>query len=167
MRQCIWILFLLFTGTSVYSQQWKGIKQSKLSKAVLSISKSADSSRTLKFLVSTTDIHKAESLLVSKKLESRIKAKFHPSGVLLVELPLTEIAEIFRGPELIRFIEVHRQPKEETHINGFDRTANGLNLMKAFFPAINASGISVSVKERRFDSADIDLRGRVKSTGIE
>ena len=95
-------------------------------------------------------------------MESRIRGKFYPSRVLLVELPLTEIAEIFRGQELIRFIEVHRQPKEETHINGYDRTANGLNSMKAFFPALNGSGITISVKERRW----YELSGQIKKNRV-
>ncbi|HEY0680414.1 MAG TPA: S8 family serine peptidase, partial [Chitinophagaceae bacterium] len=60
----------------------------------------------------------------------------------------------------------HRKPKEELLVSGFDLGANRVNAVHHHYPAIHGGGLMVSVKENRFDSADIDLRGRVINSNL-
>jgi hypothetical protein len=53
------------------------------------------------------------------------------------------------------------QVREETPVPGHNRFVNGLNVVAARYPWLDGSGRTVSIKEFRFDTADIDLRGRV------
>lgn len=54
-----------------------------------------------------------------------------------------------------------QKPKEELAISGFDLSANQLNLVHARYPSFNGEGQHISIKENDFDTADIDLKGRI------
>lgn len=54
-----------------------------------------------------------------------------------------------------------RIAKEETVLGDFDMTLNGASAVHSFHPAINGEGIVISVKEKPFDTNDLDLKGRV------
>jgi len=68
--------------------------------------------------------------------------------------------------EGIVFINEYHPPKEELSTGAVDYTLNKINLVRKYFPTINGDSIFVSVKERSFDTADIDLKGRVFSSGV-
>ena len=70
--------------------------------------------------------------------------------------------------EIVNFIDIRlNAPKEETVINDYDNSANSINLFFAKYPNINGDGLTVSVKENKFDEADIDFKNRIKVTGLE
>jgi len=59
-----------------------------------------------------------------------------------------------------------RIPGVESHIEGFDPSVNQLNLLHSRFPQLNGKGITISIKEQKVDSGDIDFKGRFKSSSI-
>jgi hypothetical protein len=58
------------------------------------------------------------------------------------------------------------KPKEELAITGFDLSANQLNLVHSKYPLMNGEGQHVSIKEENFDTADIDIKGRIESSPL-
>jgi hypothetical protein len=60
----------------------------------------------------------------------------------------------------IIFIAEARKPFTERELTGFDLSANRINKAHRDWPAVNGSGLTVSIKENKMDTADIDLRGR-------
>lgn len=60
----------------------------------------------------------------------------------------------------ITFIGAGRTAKTERELTGFDLTANSINTAHAYWPAITGSGLTISIKENRMDTADIDFKGR-------
>ena len=76
----------------------------------------------------------------------------------------TFIFQLLSLPELI-FADL-RQPKarDEQVLNDVDLSMNLVPLAHRKFPAITGSGVTGSVREDRFDTADIDFKGRVLPT---
>jgi hypothetical protein len=66
----------------------------------------------------------------------------------------------FISQPAVLFADVIRRPKPEIIINTSNLTANRINIAQQQFPLIRGQRITVSVKEDRFDTADIDLVGR-------
>lgn len=59
-----------------------------------------------------------------------------------------------------------KQAKEESIITDFNNSFNTINTVHALYPALNGDGLTVSVKENNFDTADIDFSRRIVGTGI-
>jgi len=74
-----------------------------------------------------------------------------------VLLPLPGIIFIEKGSRIA---------KEEIQVGNLDLSVNKINLVHRNFPSINGDGITVSVKENKPDTTDIDLRGRFLSTNL-
>ena len=74
-----------------------------------------------------------------------------------VLLPLPGIIFIEKG---------NRIPKEELQVGNLDLSVNKINLAHRNFPSINGDGITVSVKENKLDTTDIDFKGRFLSTNL-
>lgn len=60
----------------------------------------------------------------------------------------------------IIFIAEARKPFTERELTGFDLSANRINKAHRVWPAINGNGLTVSIKENKMDTSDIDLKGR-------
>lgn len=59
-----------------------------------------------------------------------------------------------------KYLELARQPLEESTQKGLDFSLNQIELLKNEFPYLTGSGMTISIKENRFDSTDIDLLNR-------
>jgi len=68
--------------------------------------------------------------------------------------------DLLNHDAIIFISEYNRQPKEELQINSLDLSANKINLLHSKLPALNGSGLTVSIKENKPDTTDIDLAGR-------
>ncbi|MGZ3924230.1 MAG: S8 family peptidase, partial [Flavisolibacter sp.] len=58
------------------------------------------------------------------------------------------------------FGDIYRAPKEELTTGTLDLSLNRINLVHNKFPFINGDSIFASIKEQRFDTSDIDIKGR-------
>jgi len=59
-----------------------------------------------------------------------------------------------------------RIPKEERPIDQLDFRVNKIEFLQQAFPWLDGSGLTVSIKEQRFDSVDLDLLGRYLPSGL-
>ncbi|WP_162944663.1 S8 family peptidase [Flavisolibacter nicotianae] len=85
---------------------------------------------------------------------------------LLMRLPVRSLDSLARNEQVL-FINRTHPPKEEVNTGTSDPTLNQITYAQARFPIIRGDSIHVSVKERLFDTTDIDLKGRVFRTGLE
>ena len=80
---------------------------------------------------------------------------------------IEELNNIFLSLPGIIFIEKgNRTAKEEIQVGNLDLSVNKINLTHRNFPPINGDGITVSVKENKPDTTDIDFKGRFLSTNL-
>src|ERR1700741_1007525 len=90
----------------------------------------------------------------------------YPSIGLLVVRSSWNYIDSLLPSKMIRFIDMPRKPKEELAVGLTDNSVNQINLAHRNYPAINGNNLVVSIKENRFDSSDIDFKGRFLSTSI-
>lgn len=69
-------------------------------------------------------------------------------------------------PAVVYIEDGSRKPKEEQQVSNLDKTANTINLVHRWYPQWNGAGITLSVKEDRPDTADIDFKGRYLQTTL-
>ncbi|WP_336515987.1 S8 family serine peptidase [Pollutibacter soli] len=66
---------------------------------------------------------------------------------------------------LINSATEHVSPSEEGGVISYDQTVNAISAAHDYFPSINGTGETVSVKENRMDTQDIDIAGRYADVG--
>jgi len=97
-------------------------------------------------------------------------AAFQPTKVVddiyIMKVRVKDLAVLLRDADVLLVSQINA-PREELSTGINDLSANRVNFTHHLFSAINGDSIRVSVKERLFDSTDIDLRGRVFKTGYE
>lgn len=87
------------------------------------------------------------------------------TGLTVLRARWAEIAPLV-DQGIIRYADRPRIPKEELTIISFDASANQLNTIHHLRPSIDGRNLVLSLKERRPDTADTDLRGRYLSTPL-
>ena len=88
-------------------------------------------------------------------------------SVFKVVATAEEIKSVFLPLPGILFIEKgNRVPKEEIQVGNLDLSVNKINLAHRNFSSVDGDGITVSVKENKPDTTDIDLKGRFLSTSL-
>lgn len=81
-------------------------------------------------------------------------------GLLLVRSDYNHIKKIIPDKN-IRFVDLaNRKAKEEAAVNGFDYTLNRVNILHNLYPSDDGNAVTISVKENRPDTADIDFKNR-------
>src|SRR5688572_24283379 len=92
--------------------------------------------------------------------------EYGSANVFLIQCSWQDVIEkIVTRPEVL-FIDEQRTPKEEVAVSNLDMSANKVNLVQSRFPLYNGQSLSVSVKENKPDTADIDFKGRYISTPL-
>jgi len=85
-------------------------------------------------------------------------------NVLVVQA--TDVDMLLASDEVLFADLANRTPKEELIVSGFDLGTNKANTAHHYFPNVTGEGLMVSIKENRFDTLDIDLKGRIVNSGI-
>lgn len=93
----------------------------------------------------------------------QIREDLHCCVLKISGKDLTELA----SRSNVLFISEVQAAKEELTTGAYDLTLNRINYVHARWPQWSGDSLQVSVKERLFDTADIDLKGRVFKTGWE
>lgn len=75
------------------------------------------------------------------------------------------IDHLLNRPDVV-FIGPSRTPSTERELTGFDLSANNGNLTHRLWPTITGKGLTVSIKENKMDTTDIDFRGRYLYSSI-
>jgi hypothetical protein len=80
-------------------------------------------------------------------------------NIFTVKVTLKQLSALLAHPDII-FASTVRQAHEELVINDIDLGSNNISAIADNYPGINGAGINVSLKEDKYDEADIDLLGR-------
>ncbi|HRI58312.1 MAG TPA: S8 family peptidase, partial [Saprospiraceae bacterium] len=95
----------------------------------------------------------------AQKLE--VLGGFPPANIVVLRVSSQDLAtKILQRPDVLFADHSNTVPKEELPVPGHNLFVNKINVAHAMFPGFNGSGITVSVKENRFDTADVDLKKR-------
>jgi hypothetical protein len=156
------VLFALFVMVEAKSQEHSSLFSKKFSPSLYTS------------LFSQPTINKEDSIVVKvvfrniKNIGKRFKIiqKYVPAGVAIIKLSNSQLIELVNDSNII-FIDQQRHPKEELTTGAVDFSVNDTRYAQNQFPYINGDSILISIKEQRFDSADIDFKGRVYITGTE
>lgn len=101
-------------------------------------------------------VYKAEKIYESEKL-----------AVFRITATIEELRSTFLSSPAVLFIErANRIPKEELQVGNLDLAVNKINLVHRQYPLISGDGITVSIKENKPDTTDIDFKGRFLTTSL-
>ena len=138
----------------------------KISPTFISFRKSLDKNFPYLFFVVVSDTMKFKQLLVERNLLKNIITEHKASNVYLLKSNLKSIDSILIPSSFVTFVDIVRKPHEESVLDGFDLSTNRINRVHNRFKNISGNGTTVSVKENKPDTTDIDLRGRFISTPL-
>lgn len=115
-----------------------------------------------KFLIAGKEANALWEQLYALGFRGRIQREHPEADAFLVWLSREELVRFILPLEEVVFVDCrNKMPREERAVRGYDLSVNKVNALHARFPELSGTGQSVSVKEDRFDSTDIDFRGRV------
>ena len=86
--------------------------------------------------------------------------EYIPSNIFIIRTDWQTLVDHVLPHTDVLFIDEQRTAKEELAVSGLDLSANKVNLLHHRFPFYNGQGRTVSVKENRPDTLDIDFKGR-------
>ena len=116
---------------------------------------------------------KGDSIVVSVSAKSKIYFRFlhqQPSSLpfhFYTGKIATADLSLLAGDKQVLFISEVVQPREEITTGASDPTLNQITFVQHRFPQLRGASVAASIKERLFDTTDIDLKGRVLQTGFE
>ena len=88
-------------------------------------------------------------------------------NVLLIQIEdKSTFQKVIESNAVVFIDRVHAQPAADSPLRRHDLGVNGIRKLHHNQPALDGEGITVSVKERTIDPEDIDLMGRLFSTGF-
>lgn len=104
-------------------------------------------------------------LLLLNQKGIKILYEYQPSKLFVIRTTFQNLLPVLQN-EQVTFVDELRKAKEELAVSNLDLSANKINLVHNVFAAFNGSGRTVSVKENRPDTEDIDFKGRYLSTTL-
>lgn len=160
-------VLLLFIFLSPFSLQAQEIKQKPVDKLLPSLAlqlRTAKPTGSGLYTVSVTDLQQIKNIVATNKA-IRIVSMYEPANIVVVETNWTEIEKLIQSP-LVRSVDSKKKPKEELLFGFVDYAANRISTIQHYYKQYNAAGVTVSIKEQKFDTSDIDLRGRILSSSF-
>ena len=86
----------------------------------------------------------------------------------LIRLSPKDYARLAEGYPGLRYADIRdRIPKQEAPQSRYDQTLNRLNVVRDHFPGLTGFTEVLALKEPRFDTADLDIRSRYVTSGLE
>jgi len=92
--------------------------------------------------------------------------KYEQVNIFLLTAGIKYIFEQVLPRAEVLFIDRQRIAKEEVAVSNLDISTNKVSTIHSRFPQFDGNGLTVSVKENRPDTADIDFKGRYVSTNL-
>lgn len=99
--------------------------------------------------------------------EVKILSSYPKRNILIIQATHQEIESLLKNPNVVHISDEHLIPKVESRVIDMNLNPNRINKIHRFFPDLEGSGETVSIKENRFNKFDIDLLGRTLETGLE
>lgn len=185
-RQSIYLAAAADVQVFISPQQFVVVRQLSPTHAIIRLS-TPGASKLFRYLLPANNAWKASPTLLQHKANavelvlsvkdlSAFKAAFATVldvlqeykniNAVVVRLHNNNTLDALLAADEVLFADLaHRSPKEELVVSGFDLGANYGNAAHHHFPNVTAEGLTVSVKENRFDTTDIDLQGRITNSG--
>lgn len=126
---------------------------------------SSDNQSTIWWLL-CKDTTLLKEYIIKKQVPATILQLYPATGLAVVKTTRKTIDSLLAVPGLLRLADRPRIPKEELSIEGFDPTANQISIAHNHFESLDGQGTMLSIKENRFDTADIDFKGRYLRTNL-
>jgi hypothetical protein len=142
-------------------------KYSKLSPLLQQHSLQQQNDRLHTWWITTTNNQLLKQWLAGKRLPIAIRNEYVPTQLLVVQTKWIIIDTALLSLPFVVFVDRPRTPIEELVINGFDNSANKINVIHHETTTINGQGTTVSVKENKPDTTDIDFKGRFLTTSLQ
>lgn len=147
---------ILFS-TACLCQQKNGERITPLLKNVLANKKSKD---VITVFITVRDLSKLHS-----ENNVQIVFEYKSTNTALVKIQVAKLSSLVEKNEIV-FADVYRIPKEEVTTGSLDIGLNKISFAHNQFSKINGDSVNVSLKEQRFDTTDIDIRGRIFESGV-
>ncbi len=88
-------------------------------------------------------------------------AVYHPANIIVLRADAQDFFEkILPRPDVLFIDRLETAPREELPVPGHNLFANKISAAYEAFPHLDGSGITVSIKENRFDTSDVDFKDR-------
>lgn len=97
--------------------------------------------------------------------EIQIISEYKSTNTALIKISVDKLSSLLNRNEIF-FADAYRIPKEEVTTGSMDISLNKISLEHNQFNNINGDSINVSLKEQRFDTTDIDIKGRIFESGV-
>ncbi|HEX8279696.1 MAG TPA: hypothetical protein VF540_13420, partial [Segetibacter sp.] len=92
------------------------------------------------------------------KLNARKVVEYDSVSFYLINASMRQLADLILPLSEVLFVEDgSRVPKEETQVNNLDLSTNRINVVHHRFPQWNGYGLTISIKENKPDTTDIDF----------
>lgn len=112
------------------------------------------------FTVVVSDMQAFRNWALQEQIQ--VAGSYRPANIVVLRAT-TQVFDkkIARHPKVLYAVRSTATPKMELPVPGQNLFVNKINAAQAFYPHWNGAGIAVSVREFRFDTSDVDLKGRV------
>ena len=158
----ILVLFSFSAPTLTFSQIRSSIVR-KFSPAVSTKYTIKDPASFSTFIIAVSDKNVFKAFMAKSQRVSTIY-EYAAANVFLIRCNWQDMTEKIITRSEVLFIDEQRVPKEEVAVSNLDMSANKVNLVHSEFPLLNGESLTISVKENKPDTADIDFKGRYIST---
>lgn len=135
-------------------------QQSLLGKCSPALQSQMERAFAQSFALSVSDLPAFQTWAMAEGFE--ILRSYRPANIIVLRTSQKDFLEkILPRPDVLFADRGHAAPQEELPVPGHNLFVNKINAATTLFPHLNGEGITVSIKEYRFDSADVDLKNRV------
>ena len=160
----ILIMLCIILNQSAFSQQ--KLPGNKVSPGLLQSIQSGRIAGKSKFIITVSGYILPNEIKILNVREKKIN-EFGTFSFFEIQVTVEELlSKIILVPEVIFAEDASRTPKEELLVGNMDLSANKINLVHRNFAGWNGDGITVSVKENKPDTTDIDFAGRFLNTNL-
>lgn len=120
------------------------------------------------FTLSSQNTDSTIAYLKSCRVPFTILNSHLSSGTLNIRLSNPhDFNQLLLCPSVLFIDTTKKIPTEEADISYSDLSVNKINLVQSKYPELNGNSLRLSIKERAFDTTDIDLAGRIISSPLK
>ena len=159
----LFLVFILF-NQSVFSQN--KFSEKKVSPGLFQKIQSGRITGKLKFIITVSGSVFPKEIKTLHVEEKKINDYGIYSFFEIIVTVDDLLSKVLTVPEVVFAEETSRTPKEELLVSNLDLSVNKINLIHREFPQWNGDGITISVKENKPDTTDIDFAGRFLTTNL-
>jgi hypothetical protein len=115
------------------------------------------------FTIHVSNLAEGKQLL--EAAGAKIIYTYSPANIITAEFSNTQLNTIVSKAGVL-FIDTKQIPAEELIFGFIDFGTNKVTTVFNLFPDKNGKNLAVSIKENKFDTADIDFKGRINTTNL-